>query len=389
VTSTTKLLLPLALVAAISAAACGGGAGDSAPQAAMGSLRVALTDAPACGFDRVYVTVERVRVHVDDAADERGGGWTDIPVTPARRIDLLSLTNGVLEELGQTQLPAGRYTQIRLVLSPNVGNNLANAVVPTGGAETALVTPSAVQSGIKLIHPFTVAPGQLADIVLDFDACRSIVTRGNGTFGLKPVVSVLPRTLAGIAGAVDPATTGVVVTAQKNGVVLRATQPTATGAFVLAPIDPARAPYDIVITAPARTTSVVTGVPVTSAGLTALSTVMAPITLPPSATAMASGTVTPAAAQANVRALQPVGSVPAVEVAHRNVDNAGAYSFTLSTAAPRLATYTATLPLGFVDQPPAAKFDIAAAASGYLPQQKPADLGTGNKVVDFALVAAP
>ena len=40
-------------------------------------------------------------------------------VNPAQRIDLLDLTNGVLAELGQTPLPAGQYTQVRLVLRPN------------------------------------------------------------------------------------------------------------------------------------------------------------------------------------------------------------------------------------------------------------------------------
>ena len=49
------------------------------------------------------------------------------------------MTNGVLAELGQTALPAGKYTQLRLVLAANDGSHpLANSVVPTGSAETAL-----------------------------------------------------------------------------------------------------------------------------------------------------------------------------------------------------------------------------------------------------------
>src|SRR5262245_56562253 len=66
-----------------------------------GTLRVALTDAPACGYDHVYVTVERVRVHMSSSASDNDGGWSEVVVSPAQRIDLLGLTNGELAELGQ------------------------------------------------------------------------------------------------------------------------------------------------------------------------------------------------------------------------------------------------------------------------------------------------
>ena len=48
-----------------------------------------------------------------------------------------------------------------------------------------------------------VAPGQMADFVLDFDACKSVVTAGNsGRYNLKPVVSVIPRLVAGVSEAI-------------------------------------------------------------------------------------------------------------------------------------------------------------------------------------------
>ncbi len=47
------------------------------------------------------------------------------------------------------------------------------------------------------------------------------------------------------------------VSAQKDGVVLKATQPDSTGKFVLAPLDPTKSPYDVVISGPALTTSVI------------------------------------------------------------------------------------------------------------------------------------
>src|SRR5450759_1277375 len=126
-------------------AGCGGGGGGSGGSAT-GTLSVSLTDAPACGFDAVNVTVIKVRVHQSSSASDTDAGWTDITLNPARKINLLNLTNGVLDKLGETPLSAGHYTQLRLVLDTSVA--LFNSVVPStpGGVETALVTPSGSQS---------------------------------------------------------------------------------------------------------------------------------------------------------------------------------------------------------------------------------------------------
>jgi hypothetical protein len=386
-----RILLSLAGIVVAGLAGCGGGDGPAtAAPASLGTVRIALTDAPACGFDQVNITVQRIRIHRSGNAGDADSGWTDIAVSPPRKVDLLTLTNGVLLELGQAQLSAGLYTQLRLVLSPNGAGSPANSVVPSGGAETPLDTPSAVQSGIKLIHPFTVEAGRLVDLVLDFDPCRSVVQRGNGSFGLKPVIAVLPRTLNGIVGTVDPAISGITVSAQKDGVVLRATIPNANGEFVLSPIDPAKTPYEVVFTAPGQATAVITGVPVTADVLTRVSTSATPITLLASTVGVANGKVLPTAAEAAVRALQMIGTVPKVEVAHVNVDGAGNYALSLPLASPRVATYSTTLPLSFTaDAANAAKYAIEASAAGYVTQTKPVTVGAVPVITDFTLVPAP
>ena len=95
-----KLARPLQLLFAsltvATLAACGGG-GDA--PAANGTLRLAMTDAPACGYDSVNVTVQKVRVHQSASAADTDGGWSEITLSPARRINLLGLTNGLLDEL--------------------------------------------------------------------------------------------------------------------------------------------------------------------------------------------------------------------------------------------------------------------------------------------------
>jgi hypothetical protein len=312
-------------------------------------------------------------------------------MTPPRRVNLLDLTNGVLEELGQIALPAGQYTQMRLVLQANGAGSPANSVVPVGGMEQPLDTPSAAQSGIKLIHPFTVPAGGLADVVLDFDACKSIVRRGNGTFGLKPVIAVVPRAVAEIVGNVDPSVSETRISAQVGGVVMRATVPDATGAFRLAFLNPAvAANVDVVFAAPGRATAMVAAVPIALQSTTRISTAAEPITLPASTARTADGAVTPAAAQAGVRALQSFGMLAQGEVASTNADETGAFSMTLPTGAPLLVPYGTALPLVFVTQAAsAAKYTLEATADGFLAQSTVIDLTAANATVNFILTPAP
>lgn len=298
---------------AVVVAGCGSSNGGGGTTAQPGTASVSMTDAPACGFDAVNVTVSKVRVHQSDNASENAAGWTDITLNPARKVNLLDLNdpdptdpNRALEFLGVTPLEAGHYTQLRLVLVPNRGNSPpANSVVLTGQrTEISLDTPSAVQSGIKLIHQFTVDSGQRVDLLLDFDACHSIVRTGNGKYILKPVIKVIPFVLNGIDGFVDKTllVSNVIVSAQVNGTIVRATVPnTQTGEFFLAHLDPTNCPttcYDVVITArnsPTDTccaTAVITGVPVpSSTSITTISTSGTPFTLQPSAFHAIVGTV--------------------------------------------------------------------------------------------------
>jgi hypothetical protein len=361
----------VAIAAAATLAACGGGGGGSAAEQ-QGTLRVSLTDAPSCGFNQVYVTVDRVRVHRSADASENASGWTDIALTRPEKIDLLSLTNGVLREIGTTPLPAGQYQQVRLVLVPNRGGALANSVVPTPPQgeteqELALETPSGVQSGIKLVNGFTVEPNRLSDLILDFDACRSIVRRGNGTYGLKPVIRV--KQAVNVAAIVGVAAPGVTVSAQKGGAVESATVPNANGEFTLAYLDPAKSPYDVVFTAPNSVTAVITGVPASTTAITRVSTSSAPIILGPSAMRSVSGALGPEGARddGEVRALQAVNGVPGVEVAATNVEpNSGNYALSLPIAAPQRASYSTTLPLSFsAVVPAAAQYTGSASASGF------------------------
>jgi hypothetical protein len=400
--TTTRSVSLFTLASAVALlAGCGGGGSSGAASSGTGTLGVSMTDAPSCGYDAVNVTVTKVRVHQSSAAAETDSGWTDITLNPSRKINLLNLTNGVLEDLGQTPLAAGHYSQLRLVLDPNTGASTANSVVLSGTTnEVGLSTPSAVQSGIKLINEFDIIAGQRADLVLDFDACKSIVNRGNGGYALKPVISVIPTILNGIRGFVDPALLGthVMVTAQQSGTIIRATTPNATtGEFFLARLAPGN--YDVVITADNSATGVVATVPVADTTSTvALSTSAAPIVLQTGGTPRSIGgtvALTPASATevGYVAAKQAFSAGPTVTVKYQGADvSTGAYTLAnLPTTAPQLGKYSVTLPITFAAQanttPGTGKYALAASANGYASQANASvDVGTANQTgVNFSL----
>lgn len=363
----------LTTILALTLAACGGGGGGGSttsapvtPVADSGSLRMALTDAPSCGYDAVNITIQSLRVNKSSSAADSDAGWSDIVLNPARRINLLNLTNGVLEELGQVPLPTGKYTQLRLVLADNDATHpLANSVLPTGGAEVALKTPSGQQSGVKANIDIDIAANKMADFVLDFNACKSVVTAGNsGQYLLKPVVSVIPRYIAGVSGFVNTAlVSGATVSVQQGGAVVRATAPAANGMFLLQPVAPGS--YTLVLTAPGRTTAVITNVVVAADTVTAINTVNSALLPPTSATGTLAGT---APLNTQVRVLQPLTGGPTIEVAGRFVDGVtGSYSYAVPVNAPLVAPYVATpaVVLFTPDLTAAGKYTLVGSLTGF------------------------
>ncbi len=283
---------------------------------------------------------------------------------------------------------AGNYQQIRLVLSPNSGNTLSNSVVPTGGAETALDTPSAAQSGYKIIRPFTVAPDTLTDLILDFDACKSVVPRGNGGYNLKPVVTALPVVVSGrVSGALTPAEAGAAVYAQRAGVVVKSTVADANGNFVLSPIEQSTSAgnVDVVIVPAGRATGIVRsgtgGREQQYRGVNRGRTDRPACLHDPHGLRHRH----PASAQASLRAIQNAsGQNFTISTAFANVTS-GAYSMSLPAAAPMVGTYSTTLLIPLTAASSAAgKYTIEATSINGPVQTQPADVSAGNLGVNFA-----
>ena len=78
-------------------------------------LQVMLTDAPA-EYDAVLIDIQDVQIHVSD--NEAEGSWQSLDVNKGV-YNLLDFRNGMDTLLGSIELPAGKISQLRLVLGPN------------------------------------------------------------------------------------------------------------------------------------------------------------------------------------------------------------------------------------------------------------------------------
>lgn len=154
-----------------------------------------LTDAPIVkkGYLAVNLYVKGVSYSVDAA------NWTPLPISQSI-VEITKFSNGKNLFLSNIVLDAGvKVIQVRLLLGPN------NTVVLSDGTVKPLIVPSGYTSGLKLNVQSVPTLTSGYKVLIDFDAARSIVARGNGTFSLKPVVrSYIEANTSYIDGYLSP-----------------------------------------------------------------------------------------------------------------------------------------------------------------------------------------
>ncbi len=175
-----------------------------------GALTLYLADATT-NYLAVYVTIAEVQVHRAGGGEE-DGGWITV-CEPEQTYNLLELVNGVMAELGTKKLETGHYTMLRMILGDNPDNELnlhnyghccPNYILTESGEEIPLFVPSGYQTGIKLVSGFDIIKEASTELVLDFDAARSVVKAGrSGRYLLKPTIKVVDAiSRANVSGTV-------------------------------------------------------------------------------------------------------------------------------------------------------------------------------------------
>ncbi|MCI0751880.1 MAG: DUF4382 domain-containing protein [Flammeovirgaceae bacterium] len=216
-----KLIVSLFAVAALILASC-----DSDERSAR--LQVWLTDAPG-DYEEVNVDIQGVEIHAQGG--DQNNGWQSLEVNKGI-YNLLDLTNGLDTLLGEIELPAGKISQVRLVLGDDNS-------IKVDGATHDLTTPSGQQSGLKVQIHQDLVEGITYKILLDFDAAKSIVNTGSAAYILKPVIrSITEATSGAIKGLVEPVVSSPAIYAIAGDDTVSTTFPDQEGKFLMKGIEP-------------------------------------------------------------------------------------------------------------------------------------------------------
>ena len=188
----------------------------------MGILNIYMTDA-AADYDFVNITFSQVSAHIDSE-------WVMVTGDPVT-VDLKKWTNGNKLLIGSADVPAGKYTQVRIIID--------DAEIGVDGEVHSLTVPSAAKTGLKFGPQFTVEEGSVYELVFDFHLNRSIVVNGPKndpkSYKLKPHIRMVSTAVAGsISGTVtNPEDVPIAYAIQENDPITSSLVDTVSGYFML------------------------------------------------------------------------------------------------------------------------------------------------------------
>lgn len=165
-------------------------------QSGMGPITLDAVDS----ISITLTSVEAVRVGAEEDGEEGGSGFVSLELTAegGARIDLMRLAETANELLiAAGEVEAGTYSNIRLRYDAETAQIALNRDITVGQQTYAaglhdLRIPSGEQTGIKVqLAGFTVGEGDVADVLLTFDASTSvgnIILTGAGQAMMTPVL---------------------------------------------------------------------------------------------------------------------------------------------------------------------------------------------------------
>jgi hypothetical protein len=187
-------------------AACSGNGGNATVEVGTTSSNLTappdatVVQAPSAA-PHLRITVTSVSVHVagndgpnDAVKNDKGApqvddtsGWITV-FSGNKTLDLAD-TAEVEAFLASAPIPAGKVTQIRLILA-------GDATLVEGSNEIAVSCPSCTQTGLKIVTrgEVTVPSGGTLHLTLDFDQGASLSANGDA-FTLNPTIKVSKETL--------------------------------------------------------------------------------------------------------------------------------------------------------------------------------------------------
>jgi hypothetical protein len=212
-----------------------------------GTMTVSLTDAPF-PFDMITAAelgVDGVEVHVTAAEEDASGFYTVSDSVGV--VNLLELSNGVTEFLGQMELPTGQVKQMRLLVS-------SASVELSDGRTFDLNVPSGDASGLKVFFdpPVEIVEGATVEVLIDADVSRSFSSEPASPtkveeitgFRFHPVLrAVVTDATGSLSGHVTAAPNETPIAAAtvsiwENGAAVTSTATNANGEWMMLGLEP-------------------------------------------------------------------------------------------------------------------------------------------------------
>lgn len=182
-----------------------------------GTVALSLTDAPIddTSITGVYITITGIKYH------KQNNEWQTFEEFEGPQThNLLELQDSISVLLGNFEMEAGQYSQLRFMLDSaekgqgqGQGQGQSQGGPPTTSGcyiefsdkpAESLFVPSGGKSGYKATGDFRVPSNGTVELTADFDVRKSIVETGNGRYILKPTIRLITNNEAGaIAGEVS------------------------------------------------------------------------------------------------------------------------------------------------------------------------------------------
>lgn len=146
-----------------------------------GSANVKVTDAAvdAENITGVFLSVKEIQAK----------GSSDLQVLAtfdtAKVFNVMDYTEGATFDLGEGELYAGTYSELRLVLEEG------SYVEFEDGSEEPLEVPSGTSSGYKIKGDFQISANNETDLVIDIDLRKAFVKTGAGDYILRPTARLI------------------------------------------------------------------------------------------------------------------------------------------------------------------------------------------------------
>lgn len=196
-----SVLASAMLIAMLSILGCSGS--SDANSGDTGTLSLRLADAPLVDEDNVtgvYITIVGIEYHTN-------GGWNTMDEfnTSVNPINLLDWQDGRSIHLGDFQMPAGKYTQMRFMLDATEEGKQPKANVGCfiefdGERNETLYVPSGSNTGYKAIGNYNVPINGTVTMIADFDVRKSVTVSGKSPqfYKLKPTIRLVVTDQAGM-----------------------------------------------------------------------------------------------------------------------------------------------------------------------------------------------